>query len=171
MKNLKIKNLKSREYKYYKILYRFNIIKDCLENNNFILFFYYDFLNPQQRNSLKNKLKSQNLKTLIIKKNSNLQFLSDTKFKFLKNLLNNNTLIIYDKNNNLIDKKIIESLINEQNIKLIGGLWNKKLVRPSIIKKYSKINDNIQISTIISLKHNINKLKIILEKLTKKEVN
>ena len=83
----------------------------------------------------------------------------------------NNTLIIYDKNNNLIDKKIIESLINEQNIKLIGGLWNKKLVRPSIIKKYSKINDNIQISTIISLKHNINKLKIILEKLTKKEVN
>ena len=122
MKNLKIKNLKSREYKYYKILYRFNIIKDCLENNNFNLFFYYDFLNPQQRNSLKNKLKSQNLKTLIIKKNSNLQFLSDTKFKFLKNLLNNNTLIIYDKNNNLIDKKIIESLINEQNIKLIGGL-------------------------------------------------
>ena len=167
MKNLKIKNLKSREYKYYKILYKYNIIKECLENQNFILFFYYDFLNPQQRNNLKKKLESQNLKTLIVKKNSNLKFLSNLKFKYLNNLLNNNTLIIFNKNNDIIEKKILLKLIKDSNIKLIGCLWNKKLIRPSIIQKYCSIEENVKINTLINLKANINKLKIILEKISK----
>lgn len=122
MKNIKIKNLKSREYKYYKLLYKYNLIKDCLKNNNFILFFYYDFLNPQQRKILKNKLNDQNLNTIIIKKKSSLNLLSNPEFKNLQNLINNNTLIVYDKNNNIINNKVITNLLNTKNIKLIGAL-------------------------------------------------
>ena len=122
MKNIKIKNLKSREYKYYKLLYKYNLIKDCLKNNNFILFFYYDFLNPQQRKILKNKLNDQNLNTIIIKKKSSLNLLSNPEFKNLQNLINNNTLIVYDKNNNIINNKVITNLLNTKNIKLIGTL-------------------------------------------------
>lgn len=122
MKNLKINNLKLREYKYYKILYKYNLIKDCLEKNDFILFFYYDFLNPKQRKLLKEKIKSQNLKTIIIKNKSSLNLLSNSKFKHLNNLLNNNTLIIYNKNNEIIDQDIIKTLLKDKNLKLIGAL-------------------------------------------------
>lgn len=122
MKNLKINNLKLREYKYYKILYKYNLIKDCLEKNDFILFFYYDFLNPKQRKLLKEKIKAQNLKTIIIKNKSSLNLLSNSKFKHLNNLLNNNTLIIYNKDNEIIDQDIIKTLLKDKNLKLIGAL-------------------------------------------------
>lgn len=167
MKNIKIKNLKSREYKYYKLLYKYNLIKDCLKNNNFILFFYYDFLNPQQRKILKNKLNDQNLNTIIIKKKSSLNLLSNPEFKNLQNLINNNTLIVYDKNNNIINNKVITNLLNTKNIKLIGALWDKNLCRPSLIKKYSKLNENVKINTLLSIKSNINKLRFILTNIKK----
>ena len=122
MKTIKINNLKLREYKYYKILYKYNLIKDCLEKNDFILFFYYDFLNPKQRKLLKEKIKSQNLKTIIIKNKSSLNLLSNSKFKHLNNLLNNNTLIIYNKDNEMIDQDIIKTLLIDKNLKLIGAL-------------------------------------------------
>ena len=122
MKNIKIENLKYREYKYYKIIYKYNIIKKCLKKNNFILFFYYNFLNPKQRIELQKKIEKNNLKILIIKKKSNLNSLMNKKFKFLNNLLNNNILIIYDKNNEIVDKKIIKELLNIKNITLAGAL-------------------------------------------------
>jgi ribosomal protein L10 len=122
MKDIKINNLKLREYKYYKILYKYNLIKDCLEQNDFVLFFYYDFLNPKQRKLLKEKIKSQNLKTIIIKNKSSLNLLSNSKFKHLNNLLNNNTLIIYNKDNEIIDQNIIKTLRIDKNLKLIGAL-------------------------------------------------
>ena len=56
MKNIIINNLPLRKHKHYKIMFKFNMIKDCLKNNNFILFFYYDFLNSKNRNLLKKKI-------------------------------------------------------------------------------------------------------------------
>ena len=167
MKNIKIENLKYREYKYYKIIYKYNIIKKCLKENNFILFFYYNFLNPKQRIELQKKIEKNNLKILIIKKKSNLNSLMNKKFKFLNNLLNNNILIIYDKNNEIVDKKIIKELLNIKNITLAGALWDKKLYRPSIIKYYSNINDNIKVNLIFNIKNNLNKLKQTLSNLNK----
>lgn len=122
MKNLKIENLKYREYKYYKIIYKYNLIKNCLKEANFILFFFYNFLNPKQRINLQKKIEKNNLKILIIKKKSNLNFLKNQKFKFINNILNNNVFIIYNKNKKNIDKNIIKDLLKIKEIKLAGSL-------------------------------------------------
>ena len=168
MKNIQIQNFKLKEYKYYKVLYKYNLIKNHLENTNFILFFYYDFLNAEQKIKLVQKLKAKNIEITNIKNKSGIKLLSHKDLKYLKNLLNNNIILIYNKDgNSIIDKNIIKNLINHKNLKLVGALWDKKLYRPSIIKKYANLNDNIHQNTIVNLKTISNNLRLILSNLKK----
>jgi ribosomal protein L10 len=122
MSNIKINNMNLRDHKSFKLIYKFNILKDCLKNNNFILFFYYDFLNSQTRMQLKKQLKNNDLKLIILKKNSLFNYLSNSKFKFINNLLKDNIIIIYNKNNEIIDQITIKKLLTVNNIKLVGCL-------------------------------------------------
>lgn len=167
MSNFKINNMNLRDHKSFKLIYKFNILKKCLQTNNFILFFYYDFLNSQTRLELKKQLKNNNLKLIILKKNSMFNYLSNSKFKFINNLLKDNIILIYDKNNNIIDQQIIKNLLKMQNLKLVGCLWDKKYYRPTKINKYSKLTDNVKLNFVLILKNQLDKIKFTLSNLNK----
>ena len=167
MKNIIINNLPLRKHKHYKIMFKFNMIKDCLKNNSFILFFYYDFLNSKNRNLLKKQIKDNNLKIMILKKNSIFNYLSKNEFKFLNNILNDNIILVFNQDGTIIDQKIIQKLNKNNNLNMIGCLWNKKFYRPTQIKKYSKLNNNIKLSLILLLKNKLNDIRYTLTNLKK----
>ena len=165
-----MKNIKLKKYRYFKILNKNNLLKNYLKNINFILIFYYDFLSTQQKLNLKKNLDSKNLKIINIKNKSNIDIINNNSiFKPLKNLLNNNVILIYNKDNNnsTIDTNKLNYLMNLKKIKLAGVLWNKKFYRPSVLKKYVSLNENIKQNTIIQVSSIINNLKFILSNLKK----
>lgn len=122
MLNLNINNFNSRDYNQYKLFFKYNSIKNTLQKNDFILFFYYDFLNHKTRLALQKSLKNNNLRIVTLKKNSTFNLLSQNKFKFLKNIINENIILIYNENNEIVDSSTIKKLIKTSNLKLIGCL-------------------------------------------------
>ena len=165
-----MKNIKLKKYRYFKILNKNNLLKNYLKNVNFILIFYYDFLSTQQKLNLKKSLDSKNLKIINIKNKSNINIINNNDiFRPLKNLLNNNVIIIYNKDNNnsIISTDKLNYLMNLKKIKLAGLLWNKKFYRPSTLKKYISLNENIKQNTLIQVSSIINNSKFILSNLKK----
>ena len=68
MKINSIKNIRLYNYKNYKINYKFKSIINCLENQNFILFYYKNTLKSSDEYDLKKNLEENNLSSIIIKK-------------------------------------------------------------------------------------------------------
>ena len=99
----------------------------------------------------------------MIKKNILNTYLSNNKSEFIKNILNDNIILIYNNKNQIIDKKVTNILQKNTKLILIGGLWNKKFYRTFDIKKLINLNElNTKIKPIIILNSHLNKLKFSL---------
>lgn len=162
MKINSIKNIKLRNYKNYKIIYKYNLIKNYIHEKKFILFFYTNILNSNENASIKKLMKENNLNFNIITKNSLLKYLSNNNLKYLNNIMNNNIMVVYNENNEIIDSKIIKLLLNENKLTLVGGLWNKKFYRAFEIKKLSSLKSNFKTKPIGTILNQINILKFNL---------
>ena len=96
-------------------------------------------------------------------------YLSNNKYDTLKNLLNDNIIIIYNKKNKVINKKTFNILQKNSKLILVGGLWNKKFYRTFDIKKLINLNEfNTKIKPLVILNYHLNKLKFSLSFLKKK---
>ena len=163
-----IKKLNNYEIKSFKIIIKIKSIVTILEKMPFILFFYYDFFNSSERLLFRKFLNENSLKTLMIKNEEVKQLSPILKNNKLKNLLMGNTLVLYNKNNNLIEKSIIKLLINNPKLTLIGGKWYNEIYRVKQIEKYVKLDDLTIKKTLIKellqvsyiLKNTLSRFKI-----------
>ena len=65
------------------------------------------------------------------------------------NLLLGNTLFIFHKNNEIIEKDIIKTLINHPKLTLVGGKWFNKIYRIKQIEKYIELDDLVMKKSLI----------------------
>lgn len=144
-----ITSLNNYEIKSLKLIIKIKSIINLLNNTSFILFFYYDFFNSSERIVLRKLLNNYNLKTLIIKNEEVKQLSSLFKNNKLYNLLLGNTLFIFHKNNETIDKNIIKILISHPKLTLIGGKWFNKIYRIKQIEKLIELDDLIVKKSLI----------------------
>lgn len=124
-----------RNYKSAKHSYKANVIKNYLNTQEYLLFFYYDFIPVETQQQLNNILIEQNLKILKIKKNSLTKFLKENNLNFIHNLMINNVFIIFNKNNQALNIKNVLKLNLIKNIHFLGIWLQKKFLRPSELKK------------------------------------
>lgn len=129
-----------------------NKLKNLITENNFILFFYFQFFNNQEQLILNKLLKKHNLKSIIISKKVFNYVFNNTKYNNLSNIVNNNLLLIYsiDINNN----KAIKQLITNKKLELISAKIGEKFYRPSKVISFINLDKSIQIkplTTIIEL--------------------
>lgn len=151
-----------RNYKLWKTLYNYNLLKTLLIKNNLFIFFY-DFISPIDNTTLKSISKTQNLKITKIKKKTSLSLLSNPGYKALNNLLTNNVLIITTLDQkNFLNKELFTALSNIKSIYLTGIWLNNKLYRPSEYQTLLNLNESIKAKPILLLKQLINTLKISL---------
>lgn len=157
---LTIKNFKTAKYNL-----DLNLIKKSLKKK-YVLIYYYDFLSLEQQSQIKNILNENELELIKIKKNLLIMHLRKLKIKFLLNIIQNNTFIIINKNNNFFDSKPYYKLNNIKNIYLMGAYINKQFLRPSQLKKLTAISKKIinkQTIQIIDLKKNCIRKAIVLK--------
>jgi hypothetical protein len=151
-----------RNYKLWKTLYNYNLLKTLLIKNNLFIFFY-DFISPLDNTTLKSISKTQNLKITKIKKKTSLSLLSNPEYKALNNLLTNNVLIITTLDQKkILNKELFTALSNVKSIYLTGIWLNNKLYRPSEYQTLLNLNESIKAKPILLLKQLINTLKISL---------
>lgn len=151
-----------RNYKLWKTLYNYNLLKTLLIKNNLFVFFY-DFISPLDNTTLKSISKTQNLKITKIKKKTSLSLLSNPEYKALNNLLTNNVLIITTLDQKkILNKELFTALSNVKSIYLTGIWLNNKLYRPSEYQTLLNLNESIKAKPILLLKQLINTLKISL---------
>jgi len=136
-----LQKLNNYELKSFKSLINIKHIITIFKTVPFILFFYYDFFNSSERLILRKKLNTYKLKTCLVK-NEDIKKLSKIiNNKKFYNLLLGNVLLIYNQDNQLIDKETIKILLLEKKLILIGGKWYNKIYRSTQIEKYIKIDD------------------------------
>lgn len=101
-----------KNHKNLKYIYNTNLIKNFFKNQNFLLFFFFTNISKKNEIELQTYLKKENLKFLKIKKNLLLkdQIIS-TNFYFLNNLLKNNVMIIYNKDNTNFNYNVLKTLL------------------------------------------------------------
>lgn len=117
-----IKNIRLYNYKNYKLNYKYKSIINCLQNQNFILFFYKNTLKSTEEYKLKQILSNNDLSSIMIKKNILNTYLSKNNSDYLQNILNDNIVLIYNHKNQIIDKKVMNILQKNTKLILIGGL-------------------------------------------------
>lgn len=148
--------ISNRNQKTLKFNYKLNLLKRCLNNNQFTLFYYYDSWSTEINTSLKEILVSENLEYSRIKKN----ILNNSEYQFLKDLVKNNVIIITSKNNSEFVNKYLTKLNTIKNIHFIGIFLNKTFLRPFEIKKIVNLNSkSLNIATSKTLKLNLFILK------------
>ena len=153
-----------RNYKLWKTLYNYNLLKNLLFKNNLYIFFY-DFINSTDNAALNLIVKNQNLKITKIKKKTALALLSNPEYNSLNNLLANNVLLITAKDSNtefIFNKEIFNTLSNIKSIHLTGVWLNNKLYRPSEYNILLNLNNSIKAKPILIFKQLINTLKTSL---------
>lgn len=153
-----------RNYKLWKTLYNYNLLKNLLFKNN-LFFFFYDFINPADNAALNLIIKNQNLKITKIKKKTALVLLSDEKYNSLNNLLANNVLIITSKDINtdiVLNKEVFTALSTIKSIHLTGVWLNNKIYRPSEYTTLLNLNSSIKAKPILILMQLLNNLKTSL---------
>jgi len=129
------------EIKSFKLIIKIKNILNIFKSSPFILFFYYDFFNSSERLMLRKFLNENNLKTVMVK-NDEIKKLSHLKIDpKLINLLTGNTLLVFNQNNELMEKEQIKFLLNHPKLVLIGGKWENKIYRIKQIEKYVQLND------------------------------
>ena len=100
-----------KKSKIIKLFHEILILKNLLKNSKFILFFVYDFFDSFERIKLNTYLYSIGLSSKIFSNKTlklSLNFYNNLN---LFNLLNNEILFIYSKNNKIINKVIIKKLL------------------------------------------------------------
>ena len=138
---MSITNLTNHEVKSFKLIVKIKSIINLLEKSPFILFFYYDFFNSHERIVLRKLLNTHNLKTLMVKNEEIKQLSFLFKNNKFYNLLLGNTLFIYHKDNELIDKNSIKILLDHPKLTLVGGKWLNKIYRVKQIERYIELDD------------------------------
>ena len=86
-------------------------------------------------------LNEHSLKTFMIKNEEIKQLSNILKNKALINLLTGNTLLIFNKDYQMIEKQQIKNLLNHSKLILIGGKWENKFYRVKQIERYIKLNE------------------------------
>jgi len=129
------------EIKSFKLIIKIKNILDVFKKSPFILFFYYDYFNASERLVLRQMLNEHSLKTFMVKNEEVKQLSALIKNDSLVNLLTGNTLLIFNKNNEMIEKEQIKNLLNHPKLTLIGGKWENKFYRIKQIEKYIKLNE------------------------------
>ena len=97
--------------------------------------------NASERLVLRKMLNEHSLTTFMVKNEEIKQLSVLIKNKSLINLLIGNTLFIYNKNFEMIEKEQIKNLLNHPKLTLIGGKWENKFYRVKQIEKYIKLNE------------------------------
>jgi hypothetical protein len=154
-----ITELTNRNHKTWKTLYKFTLLKNYLNENN-ILFFYYDFITIEDNYKLKLLLKSNNLSIIKLKKNTILNLLNDPLYNNFKNIFKNNTLIITSDNKEIfLNKSIMQTLNEIKNIHAVGFWYNKKFYRPTEYNQLLKLNTDSKKKPFFLIKNQLNILK------------
>lgn len=156
---LKNTEITIRNYKLWKTLYNYKILKTSLFYNNLFIFFY-DFISIEDTAILKSIAKKQNLKIFKIKKKTTLALLLNSEYKALSNLLINNILIITTtENKDFFNKDLFNLLSNIKSIYLTGIWFNNKLYRSSEYQLLLALNNSIKAKPILIIKQLIFVLK------------
>jgi hypothetical protein len=112
------------------------------------------------RTKLKQFLYTKNLDSLIIPKKWFNLILINKEYANLKNVLAGNIILIFEKNNNIIDKNIIIDLNKFSKIYLFGLLWNKIFYKKKNVEKYITLPNNFK-SIVL---YNFQKTLLLLKK-------
>lgn len=115
-------------------------IKNLLYKTRTVLLCYFDVFTPHERLNLQKKLKEKDLNLIIIKTSKIKSLLLNSKYKKIFNLLQGNVILIYS--NKILNQLMLKEILNDKKLKLIGGKWENKLVRPSSLIKYMSLNKN-----------------------------
>lgn len=149
MKNIKKKRnliLTTKSLKHFNLLSKSNILKMTLQLP-FVLFFYHDFFDPQERINLHRQLSKYNLQTSIVSTKTIKYTFGTKSLNKLKILLSNKILIIYPKNNKEFSLEALKTLEKNKKIFLIFGIWNGKVYRHidlnRCIKEYKTIQPKL----------------------------
>ena len=131
-----------------------------LTEMNFVLIFFYESMDNISRTKLKQFLYTKNLDSLIIPKKWFNLILINKEYANLKNVLAGNIILIFEKNNNIIDKNIIIDLNKFSKIYLFGLLWNKIFYKKKNVEKYITLPNNFK-SIVL---YNFQKTLLLLKK-------
>ena len=134
-------SLKQVELKSFKLLLKMNKLIHLFSNFPFILFFSYDFFNISDRFLLKKILQKHNLQIFLCKKiEIEKTFQIHNK---LKHLLSHNTLLVFNKDKEIMSKKTLKDLFGLSKLKLMGGTLNSVAYRASELKKYLLLKEEV----------------------------
>lgn len=141
---LEINLSNKKSFNLYQNLFKFKIINFLLKEMNFVLIFFYESMDNTSRTKLKQFLYTKNLDSLIIPKKWFNLILINKEYANLKNVLAGNIILIFEKNNNIIDKNIIVDLNKFSKIYLFGLLWNKIFYKKKNVEKYITLPNNFK---------------------------
>lgn len=101
-----------KTHKNLKYVYNINLIKNFFNKQHFLLFFFFTNIPKKNEIEIQTLLKNNNLKFFKIKKNLLINLVKDNNnFYFLHNLLKNNVMIIFNKNNDLFNYQMLQNLL------------------------------------------------------------
>lgn len=144
LNKLEINLSNKKSFNLYQNLFKFKIINFLLKEMNFVLIFFYESMDNTSRTKLKQFLYTKNLDSLIIPKKWFNLILINKEYANLKNVLAGNIILIFEKNNNIIDKNIIVDLNKFSKIYLFGLLWNKIFYKKKNVEKYITLPNNFK---------------------------
>lgn len=147
-------------------LYNYTMLKQIFQKLNFFVVFFFDVFDSETRNNLFLFLNANNLKSFLIKNKIVKTLLNKKQYLKLKNFLINNTIFIFNKQNNLISNIILKNLMKTYNLNFLFCVWNKKIYKISSFEKYYLTNENFNLKLLIVLKE---LQKRILVQLTNKK--
>nr|YP_009688844.1 hypothetical protein [Cafileria marina]QEF30268.1 hypothetical protein [Cafileria marina] len=153
MENNKI-NLNINTLNRYKMERQSNLLNSILTNFHISLFFNFNFFNQSKKLEFIKLLKKNNFSFFLLNKKTSKHVSKQNKSLLFKNLLDNNLMIVYNKDNSL-KYDILNELFLYKNIDLFFCIFYKKFYRKSTLinslKKKHIINNTmyIQIKTSI----------------------
>jgi len=155
--NKKIQNkISIRKFKSFKFTFKKNYVESILTNNQFVLFYFYEYFSNENLLKFQETLKKNNLRFYRINKN----FFKNTAFNNFNTFAKNNVLIIFNENNSEFNKEYFLQLQNIKNIHLSGIFLNKKFFRPFELKQMLSLDSKtLKKKLLITLSKNILNLK------------
>lgn len=128
---------------------------------DFVLFFFFEYLNSNKRINLRKIIENYNLKSIVIPSKI-LKFLFRTKqMPLMNSITRGNIMAIFKENGGVLSKQEFTRLNKISNFFLLFGIWNGKIYRSSKIKNiFSHFNKKyielIKYLNIINLRFKAN---------------
>jgi hypothetical protein len=128
--------LTKKNFTNLKYLYKISVLASLCQNKAFVLIFYYDFLDIEVMQKIQHFLQMKNYKSLKLKKNLLRNFVNNgSNVNLFANLLKNNILLIYNKDNTTsFCKSTFYNFSTIKNIHFLGMFQNNIFLRPSEVK-------------------------------------